>query len=93
MQGEGVAWTREPHSPQAPAVNIIRRCYSMDVSVVTQLIGSLGFPIVACGVLFYQNTKIEQQHKEETNKLSDAINNNTLVITKLLERMSSEKRN
>lgn len=92
MQDMGDIWTGEPHSPQAPAVNIIRRCYNMDVSVVTQLIGSLGFPIVACGVLFYHNTKIEQQHKQEMDKLADALNNNTLVITKLMERMNGEKR-
>lgn len=32
-----------------------------------------------------------QRHQEETKSLQEAINNNTLVINKLLERMESEK--
>jgi hypothetical protein len=32
-----------------------------------------------------------QRHQEETKALQEAINNNTLVMTKLLDRMESEK--
>lgn len=59
----------------------------MDLNVVTQLIGSLGFPIVACIALFYQNSKQEDRHREEMEKLSDAVNNNTLAITQLTEKI------
>lgn len=59
----------------------------MDLNVVTQLIGSLGFPIVACIALFYQNSKQEDRHREEMDKLSDAVNNNTLAITQLTEKI------
>ena len=60
----------------------------MDVTIVTQLIGSLGFPIVACIALFYQINKQEERHKTEMEKLSDAVNNNTLAITQLTEKLS-----
>lgn len=60
----------------------------MDVTMVTQLIGSLGFPIAACIALFYQSNKQEERHKTEMEKLSDAVNNNTLAITQLTEKLS-----
>lgn len=63
----------------------------MDLNVVTQLIGSLGFPIVACIALFYQNSKQEDRHREEMEKLSDAVNNNTLAITQLTEKINGKE--
>lgn len=57
---------------------------------VVQVISTVGFPIVACGALFYYITKMNDVHKAETDKMSDAINNNTLVIQKLLDRMGGE---
>ena len=32
----------------------------MDITVITQLIGSLGFPIAACCVMFYQNGQLQK---------------------------------
>lgn len=52
-----------------------------------QIIGSLGFPIVACIFLFKQNINIENQHHDEVAKISEALNNNTLIMTKLCERL------
>lgn len=63
----------------------------MDLNSATQLIGSLGFPIVACIALFYQNGKQEDRHREEMEKLSDAVNNNTLAITQLTEKIEGVK--
>lgn len=63
----------------------------MDVSVITQLIGSLGFPIVACAALFYENHKQSERHAEETEKLTDAINNNTIVLQKLVDKMGGDE--
>lgn len=45
-------------------------------------ISTVGFPIVMCGALFwYIQVKID--------KMTEALNANTLVITKLLERLDS----
>lgn len=46
----------------------------MDINGITQLIGSLGFPIVCCGALFWRMIKSDKQHEEETQKWTDAIN-------------------
>lgn len=62
----------------------------MDVNSLIQLVGSLGFPIVACGALFWYMVKSDEQHKEEMNKMSEALNNNTSALLKLTERLDKE---
>ncbi len=62
----------------------------MDVNSLIQLVGSLGFPIVACGALFWRMVKSDEQHKEEMNKMSEALNNNTSALVKLTERLDKE---
>lgn len=62
----------------------------MDVNSLIQLVGSLGFPIVACGALFWLMVKSDEQHKEEMNKMSEALNNNTSALVKLTERLDKE---
>ena len=59
----------------------------MDVNTVIQLVTTLGFPIVCCIALFWRMIKSDAQHKEEMDKLSEALNNNTLAINKLNERL------
>lgn len=62
----------------------------MDVNSLIQLVGSLGFPIVACGALFWRMIKSDEQHKEEMNKMSEALNNNTSALVKLTEKLEKE---
>jgi len=52
----------------------------MDANTVTQIVGSLGFPIAACIGLFWYLVKVQTQNTE-------ALNNNTLAITKLVEKL------
>lgn len=42
----------------------------MDIQAISQLIGSVGFPIVACIVMFYQNSKLQQTLAELSNTLT-----------------------
>ena len=62
----------------------------MDVNTMIQLVGSLGFPIVACGALFWRMVKSDEQRKEEMNKMSEALNNNTTALVKLTEKLEKE---
>lgn len=48
-----------------------------------QLISNVGFPIACCCALFYYMTKQRDQHKEELEKMVNALNNNTLALSKL----------
>lgn len=56
----------------------------MDYNLIASLVGSLGFPIVCCIALFWFLNKTFAQHKEEMNKMSEAINNNTNVMNELI---------
>lgn len=68
----------------------------MDVNMITQLITSVGFPIVACGGMAWyvkyitdrdrEDLKEERTlHDEEMLKVTEALNNNTLAIQKLTD--------
>ena len=63
---------------------------TMDWSLITQLVGSIGFPIVACVALFTQMNKQSQQHKEEMDEMRKSIDNNTLALTRLLTKLDAE---
>ena len=63
----------------------------MDANTIIQLVGSLGFPIVMCGALFWRTVKSDEQHKEEMDKLSEAINNNTVALTKLSDKLEKDE--
>lgn len=56
----------------------------MTMQDITTLISTVGFPIVCCGVLFYQNWKEGSAHKEEMNQITKALENNTLAIQKMV---------
>ena len=57
----------------------------MDYNAVMQAISTVGFPIVCCGVLFYQNDKLRQT----IDSLKDTINENTMYL-KSLSRKENE---
>ena len=67
-----------------------------------QLISTLGFPIVCCVALAIYVTKITQQNREDTKELNkqhtqemlefkedikEALNNNTIALNKLCEKL------
>lgn len=60
-----------------------------DVSWITDLISSVGFPIFVTLYLLWQGNKEEQTHKEEVNKLSEALNNNTLVLQRIVDKLDN----
>lgn len=48
----------------------------MDITVLAQVISSVGFPIAACCVMFFQNNKLQDTLKEiavTMQKMADAI--------------------
>ena len=59
----------------------------MDVKMVTQLIGSLGFPIVSCGARFWYLVKEKDAHKEEMEELRKSVEANTTAINSLCQHL------
>ena len=66
------------------------------------MISNYIFPVVACIALAWYFAKVNEQyrqdikdlnvtHKEETKQLSEAIDNNTKVIQRLLDKMEVDK--
>lgn len=63
----------------------------MDVTTVTQLIGSLGFPIVCCAALFWYLVKEKDAHKEEMEELRKSVEANTTAINSLCQHLGGGK--
>lgn len=61
----------------------------MDITDITNLISSVGFPIVMCIVLFKYMEKNDDKREEEAKELREVINNNTLVLTELVSKIDS----
>lgn len=59
----------------------------MNAEFVATLINSLGFPIAMVCYFAWYNVKREDQHKEEVSKLTEAVNNNTLVMQSLINKL------
>lgn len=54
---------------------------------VIKVIQELGFPIACVIALFWQNNKMQAQNKEESDKMTAALNNNTLALTELKDKI------
>lgn len=72
----------------------------MTAQDVVTLIQTVGFPIVMCGAMAWyvkyisdknreQITAEREAHKEEMNEVIKAINNNTIVIEKLIAKLDA----
>lgn len=73
----------------------------MDFTALTQIIGTMGFPITACILMGwyvkYQTdknrediTRITEEHKEDMKHVTEALNNNTIAITRLCEKIGGD---
>lgn len=59
----------------------------MDVATITSLISSLGFPVVVCIALGWYIVYRDRQTNAEMQSLKETIENNTLVIQKLTDKI------
>ncbi len=58
---------------------------------VMSIINTVGFPIACVVFLGIYINKLNTQHKEESEKFAQALNNNTLVLQKLCDKMDMER--
>lgn len=61
----------------------------MDGQVIINAISTVGFPIVMCVILLYIVNKQNEEHKEEMAKITESLNNNTLVIQHLTDTLTN----
>lgn len=58
----------------------------MDFNSIMQAVSTVGFPIVCCGVLFYQNNKLT----ETINELKVTIVENTTILKTITSHLKEE---
>lgn len=61
------------------------------VSTLSQLISNVGFPIACVAVMFSMLEKERADHKEESRQFVEAINNNTSVMQRLVDRLEAKQ--
>lgn len=75
----------------------------MDANTVINIIQSLGFPIVSCCAMgwfvFYMFNKnqeqidtLTEQHRAEMTEMQQAIDNNTIALTQLIDTINYLKK-
>lgn len=57
----------------------------MDVSAISTMISTVGFPAACAIAMFWMMNKERQDHKEEMQQVTDALNNNTLALQRLVD--------
>lgn len=62
----------------------------MNVETIINLITTVGFPVVVCLATMYYIKYLNDQHKQEIDKLSEALQNNTLVMQRLLDKLGGD---
>lgn len=62
----------------------------MDVNAITTIISTVGFPIAMCVYMIYAMQKINENHTTEIDNLRQAIENNTIAVVKLVEKLDKE---
>ena len=65
----------------------------MDIATIGQLIGSYGFPIVACGALFWYIVKEQRETRAVLDELKRIIQNNTDTQKMILDFVKEVTRN
>ena len=63
----------------------------MDTNSIIQMVGSLGFPIVACGALFWMLNKQTELHRDEMNMIKEAIDELRVAILQLTNMIQQNK--
>ena len=61
----------------------------MDVNIIVQLIGSLGFPIAACIACFSMLNKERDERIAEMKEFTQAIDNNTRALEALKGKLDN----
>lgn len=58
----------------------------MDFNAIMQAISTVGFPIVCCGVLFYQNSKLT----ETISDLKSTLVENTTILKTITNKLKGD---
>lgn len=60
------------------------------VQDISDFISTVGFPIVVAVAMFYQNNVLSSSYQKLTQQLQDKIENNTEILTRLIEKLDQD---
>lgn len=60
---------------------------------IVTVITNLGFPIAVCVMLMWYIRELINKHETETKEFTQALNNNTLALQKLCDKLDVERIN
>lgn len=63
----------------------------MEVQEIFTMIANYGFPCVVSLIMMYLVYKLNESHKEEMNKVTEALENNTKAIIELRGLLVNEQ--
>ena len=63
----------------------------MQFTDILTAITTVGFPIVMCLILMWYLKEKDNHHAEEMNKITEAVNNNTLALQHLVDTLSRKE--
>ena len=61
----------------------------VSVQDILSIVTTVGFPIAVCLICFWYINKVQESHKQEIDKLSTALNNNTVVMQQLVDKLDN----
>lgn len=64
----------------------------MDLSIVIDLINGCGFPIACVVAMFYTLSREREAHKQESDRWTEALNNNTLIMQRLYDKLEGDRK-
>ena len=60
---------------------------------IVTLITNLGFPMAVCVMLMWYIKELTSKHQTETKEFTEALNQNTIVLQKLCDKLDVEREN
>jgi len=62
----------------------------MEINEIATLLSNYAFPIVCVIAMFNMLNKEREDHKTEVKQMTEAVNNNTTVLEKILTKLGVE---
>lgn len=60
------------------------------IQILTELINTVGVPMAMIAYFIWDKTTVMKEQENAIEKMTDAINNNTLVMEKIVDKLKME---
>ena len=60
------------------------------IQILTELINTVGVPVAMIAYFIWDKTTVMKEQENAIEKMTDAINNNTMVMEKIVDKLKME---